>query len=246
MNYKKFIIFFTSLLLCSNAYSEPMNFFNQFLNKDILNTNSRFPFEILVFVTLLSFIPAFILMMTSFTRIVIVFGLLRNALGTSYAPPNQILIGMALFLTFFIMQPVCNQVYNEAYIPYKEEKINIIQAIQKGSVPFRKFMLKQTKESDLKLFTNLYKIKNFKNKEEIPFQIILPSFMMSEIKSGFQIGFIIFIPFLIIDLVVSSTLMSLGMMMVPPSTISLPLKIMLFVLADGWSLLIKSLYKSFI
>lgn len=203
------------------------------------------PIQTLVFLTSLTFLPAFLLMMTSFTRIIIVFGLLRNALGTPYAPPNQILLGLALFLTFFIMSPTFDKVYKEAYLPFSEEKINMDEAILKGSIPLKKFMLNQTRTSDLELFSKIAHISVYKNKDEIPMRILLPSFITSELKTAFQIGFTIFIPFLIIDLVVASVLMALGMMMVPPSTISLPFKLMLFVLVDGWQLLVTSLSQSF-
>ncbi|AAM67645.1 flagellar type III secretion system pore protein FliP [Buchnera aphidicola] len=203
------------------------------------------PVQTLIFLTSLTFLPAFLLMMTSFTRIIIVFGLLRNALGTPYAPPNQILLGLALFLTFFIMSPTFDQVYKEAYLPFSQEKINMDEAIIKGAVPLKKFMLNQTRNSDLELFSKLAHISSYKNKDEIPMRILLPSFITSELKTAFQIGFTIFIPFLIIDLVVASVLMALGMMMVPPSTISLPFKLMLFVLVDGWQLLVTSLSQSF-
>lgn len=203
------------------------------------------PVQTLVFLTSLTFLPAFLLMMTSFTRIVIVFGLLRNALGTPYAPPNQILLGLALFLTFFIMSPTFDKIYKDAYVPFSEEKINMEDAILKASVPLKKFMLNQTRIPDLELFSKLANISYFENKNDIPMRILLPSFITSELKTAFQIGFTIFIPFLIIDLVVASLLMALGMMMVPPSTISLPFKLMLFVLVDGWQLLITSLAQSF-
>ncbi|AWH90680.1 flagellar biosynthetic protein flip [Buchnera aphidicola (Melanaphis sacchari)] len=203
------------------------------------------PIQTLVFLTLLTFLPAFILMMTSFTRIIIVFGLLRNAIGTPYAPPNQILLGLALFLTFFIMSPTFDQVYKESYLPFSEEKINMNEAIEKGAIPFKTFMLHQTRTSDLELFSKLAHVSFYKNKADIPMRILLPSFITSELKTAFQIGFTIFIPFLIIDLVIASVLMALGMMMVPPSTISLPFKLMLFVLVDGWKILITSLSQSF-
>ncbi|MCU4137129.1 flagellar type III secretion system pore protein FliP [Buchnera aphidicola (Sitobion miscanthi)] len=218
------------------------------LTSHILNDGGQtwsVPVQTLVFLTSLTFLPAFLLMMTSFTRIVIVFGLLRNALGTPYAPPNQILLGLALFLTFFIMSPTFDKIYKEAYIPFSEEKINMEDAILKGSVPLKKFMLNQTRIPDLELFSKLANISYYKNKNDIPMRILLPSFITSELKTAFQIGFTIFIPFLIIDLVVASVLMALGMMMVPPSTISLPFKLMLFVLVDGWQLLITSLAQSF-
>ncbi|WP_261979704.1 flagellar type III secretion system pore protein FliP [Buchnera aphidicola] len=201
--------------------------------------------QTLVFLTSLTFLPAFLLMMTSFTRIIIVFGLLRNALGTPYAPPNQILLGLALFLTFFIMSPTFDEIYKDAYIPFSQEKINMEDAIIKGSSPLKKFMLNQIRIPDLELFSKLAHISSYENKNDIPMRILLPAFITSELKTAFQIGFTIFIPFLIIDLVIASVLMALGMMMVPPSTISLPFKLMLFVLVDGWQLLITSLAQSF-
>ncbi|QCI23649.1 flagellar biosynthetic protein FliP [Buchnera aphidicola (Macrosiphoniella sanborni)] len=203
------------------------------------------PVQTLVFLTSLTFLPAFLIMMTSFTRIIIVFSLLRNALGTPYIPSNQILLGLALFLTFFIMSPTFDKIYKEAYIPFSEEKLNMEDAIVKGAGPLKNFMLNQTRTTDLELFSKLAHISSYKDKYDIPLRILLPSFITSELKTAFQIGFTIFIPFLIIDLVVASVLMALGMMMVPPSTISLPFKLMLFVLVDGWQLLITSLAQSF-
>ncbi|XBC44656.1 MAG: flagellar type III secretion system pore protein FliP [Buchnera aphidicola (Schlechtendalia peitan)] len=203
------------------------------------------PLQILVFITSLTFIAPAILMMTSFSRIIIVFSLLRNALGTPYSPPNQILLGLSLFLTFFIMSPVFNKIYTDAYLPFVENKINMNVAIEKGIKPLHKFMIKQTRENDLVFFSKLAHMSSYSNKEEVPMRVLLPSFVTSELKTAFQIGFTIFIPFLIIDLVVASVLMALGMMMVPPSTISLPFKLMLFVLVDGWQLLITSLTQSF-
>ena len=205
-----------------------------------------FSIQVLVLLTSLTFIPIILLMMTSFTRIIIVFGLLRNALGTPYAPSNQILIGLALFLTFFIMSPVCDKIYYESYLPLSQNKINMEMAIEKGILPLKKFMINQTRETDLKLFAKLANISSFVSTDDVPMRILLPSFVTSELKTAFQIGSTIFIPFLIIDLVVASVLMALGMMMVPPSTISLPFKLMLFVLVDGWPLLIGSLAQSFI
>ncbi|WP_428994347.1 flagellar type III secretion system pore protein FliP [Buchnera aphidicola] len=213
-----------------------------------LNNGSQtwsLPVQTLVFLTSLTFLPAFLLMMTSFTRIIIVFGLLRNALGTPYAPPNQILLGLALFLTFFIMSPTFENVYKNAYLPFSREQINMDEAILKGSAPLKKFMLNQTRTSDLELFSKIAHVSGYQDRNDIPMRILLPSFITSELKTAFQIGFTIFIPFLIIDLVVASVLMALGMMMVPPSTISLPFKLMLFVLVDGWQLLVTSLSQSF-
>ncbi|CAL4318852.1 Flagellar biosynthetic protein FliP [Buchnera aphidicola (Protaphis terricola)] len=203
------------------------------------------PVQTLFFLTTLTFLPAFLLMMTSFTRIIIVFGLLRNALGTPYAPPNQILLGLALFLTFFIMSPTFEKVYKESYLPFSKEEINMDEAFERGAIPLKKFMLNQTRTSDLEIFSKIAHISSYKDQNNIPMRILLPSFITSELKTAFQIGFTIFIPFLIIDLVIASVLMALGMMMVPPSTISLPFKLMLFVLVDGWQLLVTSLSQSF-
>ncbi|WP_269467843.1 MULTISPECIES: flagellar type III secretion system pore protein FliP [Kosakonia] len=203
------------------------------------------PVQTLVLMTSLTFLPAVLLMMTGFTRIVIVLGLLRNALGTASTPPNQVLLGLALFLTFFVMSPVANRIYDEAWLPLSQDKISMEVALQKGSQPLRAFMLKQTRETDLALFSRIAKAAEFNTPEDVPMSILVPAFVTSELKTGFQIGFTMFIPFLIIDLVVASVLMALGMMMVPPATISLPFKLMLFVLVDGWQLIIGSLADSF-
>jgi flagellar biosynthesis protein FliP len=201
--------------------------------------------QTLLFLSSLSFLPAAMLMMTSFTRIIIVLSLLRSALGTQGTPPNQVLIGLTLFLTFFIMSPVFDKAYVEAYRPYAENKISFEQAIETGAVPFKQFMLKQTRESDLALFAKLAKIPPMAGPEDVPMKILVPSFVTSELKTAFQIGFSIFLPFLIIDLVVASVLMAMGMMMVSPATIALPFKLMLFVLVDGWHILLGALAESF-
>ncbi|NIF21768.1 MULTISPECIES: flagellar type III secretion system pore protein FliP [Pantoea] len=203
------------------------------------------PVQTLVFITSLTFIPAALLMMTSFTRIIIVFGLLRNALGTTSAPPNQVLLGLALFLTFFIMAPTFDKIYQDAYLPFSQDKIAMDVALDKGAQPLREFMLRQTREADLALFARLANTPPIQGPEAVPMRILLPAYVTSELKTAFQIGFTVFIPFLIIDMVVASVLMALGMMMVPPATISLPFKLMLFVLVDGWQLLISSLAQSF-
>lgn len=203
------------------------------------------PVQTLVFITSLTFIPAVLLMMTSFTRIIIVFGLLRNALGTPSAPPNQVLLGLALFLTFFIMAPTFDKIYDDAYLPFSQDKISMDVALEKGAQPLRDFMLRQTREADLALFARLANTPPIAGPEAVPMRILLPAYVTSELKTAFQIGFTVFIPFLIIDLVVASVLMALGMMMVPPATISLPFKLMLFVLVDGWQLLVGSLAQSF-
>ena len=201
--------------------------------------------QTLVTLTALTFIPAVLLMMTSFTRIIIVLSLLRHALGTQTSPPNQVLVGLAQFLTFFIMSPVLEKVYVDAYQPLSENRISFAQAVERGAVPLRAFMLKQTRETDIGLFARLAKLPKLASVDEVPMRVLLPSFVTSELKTAFQIGFIIFIPFLIIDMVVASVLMSMGMMMMSPVMISLPFKLMLFVLVDGWHLMMGSLVMSF-
>ena len=204
------------------------------------------PIQTLLFFTALSFLPAILLMMTSFTRIVIVLSLLRQALGTQSAPPNQVIIGLSLFLTFFVMGPTLDKVYNEAYLPYSTNAIAFEQALKKAEDPMRQFMSKQTRQSDLALFAKLAKLEPGVSALNVPFRVLVPAFVTSELKSAFQIGFMIFIPFLVIDIVVASVLMSLGMMMLSPVLVALPFKLMLFVLADGWNLLIGSLAASFV
>jgi flagellar biosynthesis protein FliP len=201
--------------------------------------------QILILLTVLSLAPAILIMMTSFTRLIVVFSFLRHALGTQTMPPNQILIGLSLFLTFFIMTPVWETVNEKAIIPYKEKKISQSVALEEAVKPVRLFMFKQTREKDLALFVNLAKIPRPKNREDIPTTVLLPAFMISELKTAFQIGCILYIPFLIVDMVVSSVLLSMGMMMLPPVMVSLPFKIILFVLVDGWNLIVGSLVKSF-
>lgn len=201
--------------------------------------------QTLLLLSSMAFIPAMILLTTSFTRIIIVLSLLRTAMGTQSAPPNQVLLGLALFLTFFVMSPVISQIYETAWQPFTAEEINIELFLSIGSQPLREFMLNQTRDTDLALFTNLAKVGPMQGPEDLPMHVLMPAFVTSELKTAFQIGFTIFIPFLIIDLVVASVLMALGMMMVPPATISLPFKLMLFVLVDGWQLIIGSLAQSF-
>ncbi|MCK9284402.1 MAG: flagellar type III secretion system pore protein FliP [Rhodocyclaceae bacterium] len=201
--------------------------------------------QTLLLLTGLSFLPAIVLMMTSFTRIIIVLSLLRHALGTQTSPPNQVMVGLALFLTFFIMAPVGDKIYSDAYLPLAENKIGFSEALDRGAIPLRAFMLKQTRQPDLALFTKIAKQPKPATAAEIPMRVLIPAFVTSELKTAFQIGFIVFIPFLIIDMVVASVLMSMGMMMMSPVIVSLPFKIMLFVLVDGWTLLIGSLVQSF-
>ena len=201
--------------------------------------------QTLLLLTSLSFLPAILLMMTGFTRIIIVLSLLRSAIGTPAAPPNQVLIGLSLFLTFFVMSPVFDKIYTDAYVPYSESKLDFMQAVERGSAPLKAFMLRQTRETDLALFVRISNSEPLESAEQVPLRILVPAYVTSELKTAFQIGFVVFIPFLIIDMVVASVLMSMGMMMVSPAIISLPFKIMLFVLADGWNLLIGSLAQSF-
>lgn len=201
--------------------------------------------QTLLLLTSLSFLPAMLLMMTSFTRIIIVLSLLRMALGTQSTPPNQVLIGLALFLTFFVMSPTLDRIYTEAYQPLSENRMQLQEALGKGAVPLRAFMLKQTRETDLALFARLSGTNGLKSPDDVPMRILIPAFITSELKTAFQIGFAVFIPFLIIDMVVASVLMAMGMMMVSPMLVSLPFKIILFVLVDGWNLLLGSLAQSF-
>jgi flagellar biosynthetic protein FliP len=201
--------------------------------------------QIFLLMTILSLAPAILIMLTSFTRIIIVLSLLRRALGTMQMPPNQVITGLALFLTFFIMTPVWQQINQKALQPYLDNQINQKQALQNAAEPLRKFMFKQTREKDLALFVNIAKVERPNDVTDIPTSVLIPSFIISEVKTAFQIGLLLYVPFLIIDMVVASVLLSMGMMMLPPIMISLPFKLMLFVLADGWNLLIGSLVRSF-
>jgi flagellar biosynthetic protein FliP len=209
-------------------------------------TSYSVPIQTLLFFTALSFLPAVLLMMTGFTRIVIVLSLLRQALGTQSSPPNQVIVGLSLFLTFFVMGPTFDKVYAEAYLPYTTNAITFDVALEKAEAPMRNFMVKQTRQSDFSLFAKLAKLPPDVTANNAPLRILVPAFVISELKSAFQIGFMIFIPFLVIDIVVASVLMSLGMMMLSPVLVALPFKLMLFVLADGWNLLIGSLAASFV
>jgi flagellar biosynthetic protein FliP len=208
-------------------------------------TSYTLSIQTLLMLTMLSFLPALLLMMTSFTRIIIVLSLLRQAMGLSSTPPNQVLLGLALFLTFFVMSPVFDKAYTDGYKPLSDGTISFETAAERGVQPFKQFMLRQTRESDLALFARIAKAAPMNGPEDVPLRLLVPAFVTSELKTAFQIGFTIFIPFLIIDLVVASVLMSMGMMMVSPATISLPFKLMLFVLVDGWQLLLGSLAQSF-
>ena len=207
--------------------------------------NYTLSLQTLLLLTALSFLPAVLLMMTSFTRIIIVLSLLRQALGTQTAPPNQVLIGVSLFLTLFVMGPVFDKIYADAYQPLSENKITMSQALDKAAVPLKSFMMKQTRQADLALYVKLSNGPQLQGPEDVPLRVLIPAFVASELKTAFQISFAIFIPFLIIDMVVASILMSMGMMMMSPAIVSLPFKLMLFVLVDGWQLLIGSLAQSF-
>jgi flagellar biosynthetic protein FliP len=201
--------------------------------------------QILLLMTVLSLAPALMILTTSFTRIIIVFHFLKQAMGTPQMPPSQVLVGLALFLTFFIMSPVWNKINTVALQPYMDNRITVTDAYEKGVEPLREFMFRQTREEDLALFVKLAKIEKPQTRNDLPTYILIPSFAISELRAGFQIGFLIFIPFLIIDVVIASILMSMGMMMLPPVMISMPFKILLFILVDGWHLVVGSIVASY-
>jgi flagellar biosynthetic protein FliP len=201
--------------------------------------------KLLLLLTMLSLVPAFLVMMTSFTRIIIVLSLLRNAIGTPAVPANQILIGLALFLTVFCMMPTFKEINDQAIVPYTQNQISQQEAQERGIEPLRDFMLRQTREKDLGLFINLAKVEQPAGLDDIPLHVVIPAFIISELKTAFEIGFLLFVPFLVIDMVVASILMSMGMFMLPPIMISLPFKILLFIMVDGWYLVVKSLMESF-
>ncbi len=220
-------------------------FFNLSLDNDQQPGAPTVVLQIFLLMTVLSLAPAILIMVTSFTRIVIVLSLLRRALGTMQMPPNQVMVGLALFLTFFVMAPVWHKINQSALQPYLDKKIGNQQALQNAVTPLREFMFKQTREKDLALFVDIAKLQRPKNIADIPTTVLIPSFIISEVKTAFQIGLLLYVPFLIIDMVVASVLLSMGMMMLPPIMVSLPFKLMLFVLADGWYLLVGSLVKGF-
>ena len=257
VQYKKVGIFVLPVLLAvlfavvtaKECQAAPPGALSPLINIGLDNTGSpgkvSMVLQIFLLMTVLSLAPAILIMLTSFTRIVIVLSLLRKALGTMQSPPNQIIIGLSLFLTIFIMTPVWQAVYQDALKPYFDEKITSEEAFDTASGPLRSFMIKQTREKDLALFVNIAKLKRPKNIEEVPLTVIIPAFVISELKTAFQIGMLLYVPFLIVDMVVASVLLSMGMMMLPPVMISLPFKLMLFVLADGWYLIVGSVVKSF-
>ena len=219
------------------------------LKLDMTSANGQvqmtMPVQIMILLTLLTFLPAIIISLSSFTRIIIVFHFLRQALGTQEAPSNQILIGLALFLSFFVMNPTLTAMYNSAYEPWSKGEIDQSQAVERGAAPLKTFMLKSTREKDLQLFMEMAGGPKPKGPDDLPMRAVMPAFMISEIKTAFQIGFVLFLPFLVIDMVVSSVLLSMGMMQLPPVMVSLPFKVLLFIMVDGWNLVISSLVKSY-
>lgn len=225
----------------NNATGSGKNF-NFSLNGDTGSLTSTV--KILLVLTILSLAPSILIMMTSFVRIIIVLHFVRSAIGTQTSPPNQVMIGLALFLTIFIMWPTFNTINNKAIIPFDRGEITQEEAIKRGEEPIREFMYGQTQKKDLNLFCEIAKVK-YKDYDDVPFYVLVPSFIMSELRTAFIIGFIIYIPFIVIDMVVASVLMAMGMMMLPPTTISLPFKILLFILADGWDLVIGNVVKTF-
>ena len=220
------------------------------LKLDMTSANGQIqmtmPVQIMILLTLLTFLPAIIISLSSFTRIIIVFHFLRQALGTQEAPSNQILIGLALFLSFFIMNPTLTAIYNDAYEPWSKGEIDQAQALERGSQPLKQFMLRSTREKDLQLFMEMSGGPKPKGPDDLPMRAVMPAFMISEIKTAFQIGFVLFLPFLVIDMVVSSVLLSMGMMQLPPVMVSLPFKVLLFIMVDGWGLVVSSLVKSYV
>ena len=242
-----FLLFLGLLWIGTAAAAEPLGLPNISLsiggNAD--SGKASTVVQLLFILTVLSLAPAILLMLTSFTRIVVVLSLLRHALGTQQMPPNQIIIGLAIFLTFFVMAPVWQKVNDEALKPYYEERITGEEAFALGSAPVKGFMLKQTREKDLALFITIAKEKRPEQPTDVPLSVLIPAFVISELKTAFQIGFLLYLPFLIIDIVVASILLSMGMMMLPPIMISLPFKLLLFVLVDGWNLIVGSMVRSF-
>ncbi|WP_372239010.1 flagellar type III secretion system pore protein FliP [Paenibacillus sp. FSL A5-0031] len=233
------------MLLHNQAFAEPLPDVSINIGNGSGDTPDTSALSILLLITVLSIAPAIMVLMTSFTRIVIVLGFVRTSLGTQQMPPNQVLIGLAMFLTFFIMAPTFSQVNDVALQPYLKGQISQTEAFKEASVPMKKFMFSHTREKDLMLFMNYTKTEKPASFEEIPITVLIPAYAISELKTAFIMGFMIFIPFLVIDMIVASTLMAMGMMMLPPVMISLPFKILLFVLVDGWYLIVKSLLLSF-
>ena len=246
------VISISTVLFVISAFSSQAFGESGFTGFPALNVSSNgntteysFPLQILLLMTGLTVLPSLVLGMTSFTRIIIVMSILRQALGTQQTPPNQVLIAISLFLTFFIMAPTFNKVYDNAALPYMEKTMPANIALETASAEMKVFMVKNTRKSDLIMFTELAGLEKFDEVSDIPFRIALPAFMTSELKTAFQIGFLLFLPFLVIDMVISSILMSLGMMMLSPMLVALPFKLLLFVLVDGWSMTVGSLVSTF-
>jgi len=250
-NFFKILSFSAAILIITgmsaNAFAETLSSgfpaLNVSTNGD--TTEYSFPLQILLLMTALTVLPSLVLGMTSFTRIIIVMSILRQALGTQQTPPNQVLIAISLFLTFFIMAPTFNKVYDNAALPYMDKTLPADKALETASTEMKSFMVKNTRKSDLVMFSELAGLEKFDEVSDIPFRIALPAFMTSELKTAFQIGFLLFLPFLVIDMVISSILMSLGMMMLSPMLVALPFKLLLFVLVDGWSMTVGSLVSTF-
>lgn len=241
-----FFLLFFSFSYSANAQPNPPNPpATPEVKVDLSKTaNSSTPLQIIVLLTVLSFIPALLISMTCFTRLIVVFHFLRQALGTQETPNNQVLLGLSLFITLFVMSPTLTQIYNEAYKPMSDGTMTQAEALEKGLVPLRAYMLKHTREKDLALFLRMAKAPRPNTPDDVPTTSLIPAFMISELKTAFQIGFVLFLPFLVIDLAVSSVLLSMGMMQLPPVIVSMPLKILLFVMVDGWYLIVGSLVKS--
>ena len=241
------VVLLAMVVLCGSAWAQnPAPLISIGLDQQADQGKVAMVMQLFLLMTVLSLAPSILIMLTSFTRIAIVFSLLRQAMGTNQLPPNQVVVGLSLFLTFYVMAPVWNQVNQQALKPLMAKEIDQKQALEKAVVPIRDFMISQTREKDLALLVNIAKLKRPSNISEVPTTVLIPSFIISELKTAFQIGFMLYVPFLIIDVVVASVLLSMGMMMLPPVMISLPFKLMLFVLVDGWHLIIGSLVKSFI
>ena len=244
---KTLTLLFLILVLASPALAAPPVPGNININLDGSSGKQTYsiPVQILLFLTLLTFLPAIILSITSFTRIAIVFHFLRQAMGTAETPSNQIILGLTLFLTFFIMSPILEQINDDALQPMMAGALTQTQALEAAVKPLRGFMMKYTREKDLALFLNIAKKPRPRNADDIPTSVMIPAFMISELKTAFQIGFVLFLPFLVIDMVVATVLLSMGMMQLPPVMVSMPFKILLFIMVDGWNLIVGSLVKSF-
>ncbi len=239
------LIVLLSLGFCSTVWAQAIPRISVEVGRADTPEDVSVTVQVILLLTVLTLAPAIIIMLTSFTRIIVVLSFIRHAIGTQQMPPNQLLIGLALFLTFFIMSPTLNRVNSLALQPYLNGEISQSDAVKQGLGPIREFMLRQTREKDLALFVRLSGIPQPGNPDELPTTVVIPSFVISELRTAFQMGFVLFLPFLIIDMVVASVLMSMGMMMLPPIMVSLPFKILLFVLVDGWNLLVQSLITSF-